>query len=136
MPGVGRPSFDLADDQMEVGVGIHGEPGRRTGPMLTASETAQLLVDAVLADYEFTGSPAIVMLNGMGATPLAEQYIVYAGVADALARAGVTVARTLVGNHITALDMAGVSLTLLAADDEMLDLWDAPVVTPGLTWGR
>lgn len=135
VPAVGRASFDLADDQMEVGVGIHGEPGRTTSPMLSAHDTAEVLVEAVLADRDFTGTTTIVMLNGMGSTPLAEQYIVYASVTEALGKAGVQVARTLVGNHITALDMQGVSLTVLGADDDMIELWDAPVNTPGLRWG-
>ncbi len=135
VPAAGRPTFDLPDDMMEIGVGIHGEPGRHRVPLAPAASIAQQLVDPILADYSFTGSPAIVMLNGMGASPLIELYLMYGEVAKLLERAGITVARRLVGNYITSLDMAGCSVTVLKADDEMLKLWDAPVNTPGLRWG-
>ena len=103
--------------------------------MTGASEIARLLVDPVLADHDFTAGPTIVLLNGMGGTPLIELYLMYNEVAARLEAAGVEVARCLVGNYITSLEMAGASLTLLAADEEMLRLWDAPVSTPGLRWG-
>ena len=135
VPAVGTPTFDLPEDQMEVGVGIHGEPGRYRRPMGTAAEIAEQLVAPVTEDLDFTGAPVIVMLGGMGGTPLLELYLMYGQVAPLLATRGIAVARTLVGNHITSLDMAGCSLTLLRADDEMLRLWDAPVDTPGLRWG-
>jgi dihydroxyacetone kinase-like protein len=135
VPAVGTPTFDLPEDQMEVGVGIHGEPGRYRRPMGTAAEIAEQLVAPVTEDLDFTGAPVIVMLGGMGGTPLLELYLMYGQVAPLLAARGIAVARTLVGNHITSLDMAGCSLTLLRADDEMLRLWDAPVDTPGLRWG-
>ena len=135
VPAAGKPTFDLPEDEMEVGVGIHGEPGRRRVPLAPASEVAAMLVEPVLADRDFGGAPAIVMLNGMGGTPLIELYVLYGAVATALADAGVHVVRRLVGNYITSLDMAGASLTLLGADDEMLHLWDAPVDTSGLRWG-
>ncbi|MHB1235535.1 MAG: dihydroxyacetone kinase subunit DhaK [Microbacteriaceae bacterium] len=135
VPAAGRPTFDLPDDMMEIGVGIHGEPGRHRVPLAPAASIAQQLVDPILADYSFTGSPAIVMLNGMGASPLIELYLMYGEVAKLLEKAGITVARSLVGNYITSLDMAGCSVTVLKADDEMLKLWDAPVNTPGLRWG-
>ncbi len=135
VPAVGTPTFDLADDEMEVGIGIHGEPGRFRRPLGTAAEIAEQLVTAVCDDLDFTGAPVVAMLNGMGGTPLLELYLVYGQVAPLLEVRGVTVARTLVGNHITSLDMAGCSLTLLRADDELLRLWDAPVDTPGLRWG-
>ena len=135
VPSAGKPTFDLPDDEIEVGVGIHGEPGRRREPMTTASEIARLLVDPVLADHDFTAGPTIVLLNGMGGTPLIELYLTYNEVAARLQAAGVEVGRCLVGNYITSLEMAGAALTLLAADDEMLRLWDAPVSTPGLRWG-
>ena len=135
VPQVGRPTFDLGEDEMEVGVGIHGEPGRRRVPLAPAREIADLLVEPVLADRDATADPAIVLLNGMGGTPLLELYLMYGEVAALLDRAGVRVARSLVGNYVTSLEMAGCSLTVLSADDDMLRLWDAPVDTPGLRWG-
>ncbi|MFJ6654026.1 dihydroxyacetone kinase subunit DhaK [Microbacterium sp. NPDC091313] len=134
VPAAGKPTFDLPDDQMEVGVGIHGEPGRERRPLATAAEIARMLVDPILADVDAAG-PAIVMLSGLGATPLIELYLMWGEVAPLLADAGVQVERVLVGDYITSLDMAGCSLTVVKADDEMLRLWDAPVVTPGLRWG-
>ncbi|MFD6697755.1 MULTISPECIES: dihydroxyacetone kinase subunit DhaK [unclassified Microbacterium] len=135
VPAAGKPTFDLPDDQMEIGIGIHGEPGRHRVPLAPAKDIAAQLVEPILADMDFTGSPAIVMLNGMGASPLIELYLMYGEVAALLEKAGVTVARNLVGNYITSLDMAGCSVTVLKADDELIRLWDAPVVTPGLRWG-
>ncbi|MDR2321245.1 MAG: dihydroxyacetone kinase subunit DhaK [Microbacterium sp.] len=135
VPAAGKPTFDLPDDQMEIGIGIHGEPGRHRVPLAPARDIAAQLVEPILADLDFTGSPAIVMLNGMGASPLIELYLMYGEVAALLEKAGVTIARNLVGNYITSLDMAGCSVTVLKADDELIRLWDAPVVTPGLRWG-
>ena len=135
VPAAGKPTFDLGDDEMESGVGIHGEPGRETVKLGTASQVAAQIVEPILADRDFTGAPVIAMLNGMGGTPLIEQYLVWGGIAKILEGKGVKVARTLVGNHITSLEMAGCSLTLLSADDDLLTLWDAPVETPGLRWG-
>jgi dihydroxyacetone kinase-like protein len=135
VPSAGKPTFDLPDDMMEIGVGIHGEPGRHRVPLAPAASIAQQLVDPILADLDFTGGPVIAMLNGMGASPLIELYLMYGEVAKLLEQAGVTVARSLVGNYITSLDMAGCSVTLLRADDELLGLWDAPVNTSGLRWG-
>jgi dihydroxyacetone kinase-like protein len=135
VPSAGKPTFDLPDDMMEIGVGIHGEPGRHRVPLAPASSIAQQLVEPVLADLDFTQGPVIVMLNGMGGSPLMELYLMYGEVAKLLEKAGVTVARRLVGDYITSLDMAGCSVTLLRADDELLRLWDAPVNTPGLRWG-
>ena len=135
VPAAGRPTFELGEDELELGIGIHGEPGRERRPMAPAREVAQLLVEPVLADRDFTGSPVICLLNGMGGTPLLEQYLMFGEVSRILSGKGVQVARSLVGNYITSLEMAGCSLTLLQADDEMLTLWDAPVNTPGLRWG-
>jgi dihydroxyacetone kinase-like protein len=134
VPAAGKPTFDLPDDQMEIGIGIHGEPGRHREPLAPASDIARQLVEPILADLDLSG-PAIVMLNGMGATPLIELYLMYGEVAALLEKAGVQVVRNLVGNYITSLDMAGCSVTVLKADDELLRLWDAPVNTPGLRWG-
>jgi dihydroxyacetone kinase-like protein len=133
-PASGRPGFELAEDEIEFGVGIHGEPGRRRAPMAPAAELAEAAVDAICADLDFTGE-TIAMVNGMGATPLIELYVVYNEVHKALASRGITIARNLVGNYITSLDMPGFSVTLCRADAELLELWDAPVRTPGLRWG-
>jgi len=135
VPAAGKPTFDLPEDQMEIGIGIHGEPGRHRVPLAPAREIAQQLVEPILADLDFTGGPAIVMLNGMGGSPLIELYLMYGEVARILEASGVTIARNLVGDYITSLDMAGCSVTVLKADDELLGLWDAPVNTPGLRWG-
>jgi dihydroxyacetone kinase-like protein len=135
VPAAGKPTFDLPEDQMEMGVGIHGEPGRHRVPLAGAAEIAEQLVEPVLADLDFQGGPSIVMLNGMGGSPLLELYLLYGEVATLLEKAGVQVARTLVGNYITSLDMAGASVTVLRADDELVRLWDAPVNTSGLRWG-
>ena len=136
VPANGKPSFDLPDDEMEIGIGIHGEPGRHREKIAPASEIAGRLVEPILAELPAgDGHGVIAFLNGMGASPLIELYVMYHEVAELLAARGVGIERRLVGNYITSLDMAGCSLTLLRADDEMLRLWDAPVNTPGLRWG-
>ncbi|BDA64782.1 dihydroxyacetone kinase subunit DhaK [Actinomyces capricornis] len=136
VPANGKPSFDLPEDEMEIGIGIHGEPGRHRERIAPAKQVAAQLIEPILAELpQGDGHGVIAMLNGMGATPLLELYLMYGHVADQLGAAGVTVERSLVGNYITSLDMAGCSLTLLRADEEMLRLWDAPVLTPGLRWG-
>ncbi|SDQ49825.1 dihydroxyacetone kinase subunit DhaK [Quadrisphaera sp. DSM 44207] len=136
VPAAGRPTFDLGEDEVELGIGIHGEPGRRRVPMAPARELAQALVEPVLADLPFSrGDRVVALVNGMGATPLIELYLVHAEVDRILRGAGVTPVRALVGNYVTSLDMAGCSVTLLRVDDEALDLWDAPVRTPALRWG-
>jgi len=135
VPAAGRPTFELPEDELEIGIGIHGEPGRRREKVAPASDIARLLVEPILADLDFGGAPVIAMLNGMGGSPLSELYLMYGEVAALLEASGVRVARRIVGDYITSLDMAGCSLTLLRADDEMLTLWDAPVATPGLRWG-
>ena len=136
VPAAGKPTFDLPDDEIEIGIGIHGEPGRRRIKAAPAKEVAAMLVEPILGDLDFTGGDGVIaFVNGMGATPLLELYLMYAEVAAILDKAGVQVARSLVGPYITSLDMAGCSVTLLKADDELLRLWDAPVNTPGLRWG-
>ncbi len=135
VPAAGKPTFDLPDDEMEVGVGIHGEPGRFRRPLASAREIAQQLVEPILNDFDFTSGPNILLLNGLGGTPLIELYVMYGEVSRLLDAAGVMVARNLVGNYVTSLDMAGCSVTLLKADDDLLGLWDAPVDTAGLRWG-
>ncbi|WP_433463388.1 dihydroxyacetone kinase subunit DhaK [Spirillospora sp. CA-128828] len=135
-PGAGRPGFDLPDDEMEVGVGIHGEPGRSREKLRPAREIVASALDAILDDLPpTTGTPAIVMVNGLGGTPLIELYLLYGELAAQLAERGVQIARSLVGDYVTSLDMAGASFTICQADGRMLDLWDAPVNTPALRWG-
>ena len=135
VPSAGKPTFDLGEDEIEVGIGIHGEPGRERHPLVTADELAAELVEPILADLDFSGQPVFAMLNGMGATPMIELYLAYGEVARILEAKGIKVARCLVGNYITSLDMAGCSLTLTQGSDELLKLWDAPVNTTGLRWG-
>ncbi|MFE7425358.1 dihydroxyacetone kinase subunit DhaK [Streptomyces sp. NPDC014735] len=134
-PAKGSPTFDLPPGELELGIGIHGEPGRERRPMMTSREIADFSVDAVLDDLRPT-APVIVLVNGMGATPLLELYGFNAEVQRALSGRGVVVARTLVGNYVTSLDMAGCSVTVCQVDEELLRLWDAPVETPALRWGR
>ena len=135
VPAAGHPTFDLPPGRMEVGVGIHGEPGRRTDDLGSASEIARVLVEPILADHDFTSGPVLSFVNGLGGTPLLELYNLSAEIDALLGAAGVEVVRHLVGPYITSLEMAGASLTLLALDEEMLRYWDAPVSTPGLRWG-
>ncbi|HWI31170.1 MAG TPA: dihydroxyacetone kinase subunit DhaK [Microbacterium sp.] len=136
VPAVGHPTFELGEDEMELGVGIHGEPGRQRLPLAPAREVASLLVEPVLSDLPFAkGDPVIAFVNGLGGTPLIELYLMFNEVQKILDQHGVPVARSLVGSYITSLDMAGVSVTLLRVDDELLSLWDAPVNTPALRRG-
>ncbi|MGW8778945.1 dihydroxyacetone kinase subunit DhaK [Streptomyces sp. NPDC055796] len=139
-PAKGSPTFDLPDGELELGIGIHGEPGRERRPMMPAKDIAEVAVGSVLDDMANTAraadGPVVALVNGMGATPLLELYGFHAEVARVLAARGVPVARTLVGNYVTSLDMAGCSVTLCRVDEEMLRLWDAPVQTAALRWGR
>jgi dihydroxyacetone kinase-like protein len=136
VPAAGKPTFELGEDEMELGVGIHGEPGRQRLPLASAGEIAELLVEPILADLPFAnGDTVIAFVNGLGGTPLIELYVMYHEVNRILSAHGVRVARSLVGSYITSLDMAGTSVTLLKVDDELLSLWDAPVNTPALRWG-
>ncbi|MFF4422720.1 dihydroxyacetone kinase subunit DhaK [Streptomyces sp. NPDC001549] len=137
-PAKGSPTFDLPDGELELGIGIHGEPGRERRPMMSAREIAEIAVGAVLEELAQIGpadGPVLALVNGMGATPLLELYGFHAEVARVLAERGVPVARALVGNYVTSLDMAGCSVTLCRADEEVLRLWDAPVRTAALRWG-
>lgn len=136
VPHVGTPSFDLADDEIEVGIGIHGEPGRHRVPMENADGLVARLVDPILSDGPFhDGDRILLFTNSMGGTPLLELYLAH-GIAEDLATArGLTVARRLVGPFITSLEMQGISITALALDDDMIELWDAPVKTAALRWG-
>ncbi|MGW6394119.1 dihydroxyacetone kinase subunit DhaK [Streptomyces sp. NPDC055103] len=134
-PAKGSPTFDLPAGELELGVGIHGEPGRERRAMMTSREIADYAVDAVVEDLRPSG-PVLVLVNGMGGTPLLELYGFNAEVQRVLGERGIPVARTLVGNYVTSLDMAGCSVTLCQVDEELLRLWDAPVETPALRWGR
>jgi phosphoenolpyruvate---glycerone phosphotransferase subunit DhaK len=135
-PASGKPIFDLPAGEMEVGIGIHGEPGRRRAPLGTAGEIAELMVEAVVSDLKpGRGARVLAFVNGMGGTPLLELYLLYGEVERRLREAGLEPVRSLVGSYITSLEMAGGSLTLLELDDEFTALWDAPVHTPALRWG-
>ena len=135
-PGSGTPSFELGDDEMEIGIGIHGEPGRYREPLGPASQVVERLASAVVEDLPYqSGDQVLAFVNGMGGTPLIELYIVYLDLHRFLDGRGITIARNLIGNYITSLEMAGCSITLLKLDDELVRLWDAPVNTPALRWG-
>jgi dihydroxyacetone kinase-like protein len=135
VPAVGTPTFAIGDDEIELGVGIHGEPGRRRVKLMPAAELAATMVSAILGDLGARANgEAILLINGFGATPLMELYLMYDGVRKLVERAGVKVARSLVGNYVTSLDMAGCSVTLSMLNQETLELWDAPVATPALRW--
>jgi dihydroxyacetone kinase-like protein len=136
VPAAGKPTFEIGDDEMELGVGIHGEPGRERLPLAPAKDIAAMLVEPILADLPFSSGDAVIaFVNGLGGTPLIELYLMYNEVNKILTGHGVQVARSLVGPFMTSLDMAGASITLLKADDDLLSLWDAPVRTPGMRWG-
>jgi dihydroxyacetone kinase-like protein len=136
VPHVGSPSFELADDEMEIGIGIHGEPGRQRVPAGTASEMVSALLTPIVEDLPFSsGDRVLLFTNSMGGTPLIELYLAHGIAEQFLADRGITVERRLVGPYITSLEMQGMSLTLLKLDDEMVELWDAPVHTPALRWG-
>jgi phosphoenolpyruvate---glycerone phosphotransferase subunit DhaK len=135
-PAAGTPIFDLPDGEIEVGIGIHGEPGRRREPIGPAREIAAQMVDAVVSDLQpAAGSKVLTFVNGMGGTPQIELYLLYGEIDTALRAAGVEPVRNLVGSYITSLEMAGASLTVLTLDDELTALWDASVHTPALRWG-
>ena len=136
VPHIGKPTFDLPDDEMEFGVGIHGEPGRRRMKTLPADEIVELLMAPILSDLPFqSGDDVLLFVNGLGGTPLIELYIVYRKAAAIAKMAGLNVTRNLVGSYITSLEMAGTSITLLKLDDSLTKLWDAPVHTPALRKG-
>jgi phosphoenolpyruvate---glycerone phosphotransferase subunit DhaK len=137
VPAAGRPTFDIDDKEIEMGVGIHGEPGRRRETMRDADLIVKDMVDAILADLKpKNGSEALLLVNGLGATPLMELYLIYNTAAKLLSEHGIHIVRSLVGNYTTAIDMAGASITLCLLDDEIKLHWDSPVQTPALRWGR
>jgi phosphoenolpyruvate---glycerone phosphotransferase subunit DhaK len=135
-PSSGEPSFELGEDEVEIGIGIHGEPGRFREKIGPASQIVERLATAVVEDLPYeSGDSVLAFVNGMGGTPLIELYVVYAELAKFLEGRGITIERNLIGDYITSLEMAGCSITLLKLDDELVGLWDAPVDTPGLRWG-
>jgi dihydroxyacetone kinase-like protein len=134
-PAAGKPIFDLPEGEMEVGIGIHGEPGRRRSALGSAHEVAATMVEAVVSDLKpAPGARVLVFVNGMGGTPLLELYLLYGEIDRQLREANLEPVRNLVGSYITSLEMAGASLTLLELDDQLTELWDAPVRTPALRW--
>jgi dihydroxyacetone kinase-like protein len=160
VPAAGKPTFDLGDDQMEIGIGIHGEPGRERFEMMTADEITEMMAFSIIEDGAYTrtvrewegengewfeleltdnpfqtGDQVIAFVNSMGGTPVSELYAVYRKLNEVCEAKGLTIVRNLIGPYITSLDMQGCSITLLKADDEILKFWDAPVNTPGLRWG-
>ncbi len=138
VPAKGKPTFEIAGDEMEMGVGIHGEPGRRRLKLAAADAIVDEMIGAIAADFDpiANGRPALLFVNGFGATPLMELYLVHNSARRALANSGITVARSLTGTYVSSLDMAGCSLTVTLLDDEMMRLWDAPVHTAAIRWGR
>ena len=160
VPAKGSPTFQLGDDEMEVGIGIHGEPGRRRMPLQSADEITELLATSIIEDASYTrtvrewdadrgewmdveltdppfqsGDSVLAFVNSMGGTPLSELYIVYRKLAEICDRKGLQIVRHLIGPYITSLDMQGCSITLLKVDEELIQFWDAPVKTPSLCWG-
>ena len=135
-PSSGEPSFELADDEVEIGIGIHGEPGRFREKIGPASQIAERLMTPIVEDLPFSsGDRVLAFMNGMGGTPLIELYVMYGEVARLAQEHGLKIERNLIGNYITSLEMQGCSITLLKLDDELTRLWDAPVDTPALRWG-
>ncbi|MEU6269814.1 dihydroxyacetone kinase subunit DhaK [Saccharopolyspora shandongensis] len=135
VPHVGQPSFDLAADEMEIGIGIHGEPGRARVPLTSADDIVRRLLEPILEDLPFAaGDEVLLFTNSMGGTPLLELYLAHGIAERLLAERGIHVRRRLVGPYITSLEMQGMSLTLLKLDDELTELWDAPVRTAALNW--
>jgi len=137
VPAAGKPTFDLGEDEMEIGIGIHGEPGRHRVKLASAAEVVEMLANPVVEDLGLkAGDQVLAFVNGMGGTPLIELYIVYDALNRILGGKNISIARSLVGNYITSLEMAGCSITLVRLDDELTKYWDAPVRTPALRWGR
>ena len=136
VPAAGKPTFDLGEDEMEIGIGIHGEPGRRRVKLASADEITEMLATPIIEDLGLkSGEQVLAFVNGMGGTPLIELYVVYNALNRILQGKNITIARNLVGNYITSLEMAGCSITLVRLDDELTKYWDAPVHTPALRWG-
>ena len=136
VPAAGEPTFELGDDEMEIGIGIHGEPGRERAPLAPSKEVVERLAEPIVSDLPFErGDEVLAFVNSMGGTPLIELYVLYNDLVAYLDGKGLKITRNLIGPYITSLEMAGCSITLLKLDNELTSLWDAPVNTPGLRWG-
>ncbi len=136
VPAAGRPTFEIGQADLEFGIGIHGEPGRERLPMQPAQAIVDMMTHTIADDLDLKhGEQVVALVNGMGGTPLIELYLAYYELARACHEMGVGIARRLVGNFITSLEMAGCSITLLRAEDDLLELWDDPVHTPAMRWG-
>ena len=136
VPAAGKPTFELGDDEMEIGIGIHGEPGRERMKMKPAHDIVEMMAAAIADDIPYnSGDKVLAFVNGMGGTPLIELYVVYHELSEYLKGRGIEIVRNLIGSYITSLEMQGCSITLLKLDDDFVQLWDAPVKTPGLRWG-
>ncbi len=136
VPHVGKPTFDLPEDQMEIGIGIHGEPGRVRMPLKPVDEIVEMLMEPIITDIPYkAGENVLIFVNGMGGTPLVELYVAYRKAHEIAIKHGLKVVRNLIGPYITSLEMAGMSITMLKMDDDLLKLWDFPVKTPGMRWG-
>jgi phosphoenolpyruvate---glycerone phosphotransferase subunit DhaK len=136
VPAAGKPTFELGDDEMEIGIGIHGEPGRERMKMKPVAEIVEMMATAVVDDLPYaSGDKVLAFVNGMGGTPLIELYVVFNELNKFLKGRGVEISRNLIGNYITSLEMQGFSITLLKLDDDLTKLWDAPVNTAGMRWG-
>ena len=136
VPHAGKPTFELGEDEMELGIGIHGEPGRKRLKVQDAAAVTEMLATPILDDLPFqSGDNVLAFVNGLGGTPQIELYIIYNELAKILSARGITISRNLVGSYITSLEMAGCSITLVKLDDELTKLWDAPVLTPAMHWG-
>lgn len=136
VPHVGKPTFDLPEDEMEIGIGIHGEPGRTRMKIKSADEIVEMLMEPIISDLPYkAGDEVLLFVNSMGGTPLIELYVIYRKAYEIATKHGLKVVRNLIGPYITSLEMAGTSITLLKMDEDLIKLWDAPVKTPGLRWG-
>ncbi|MEI0492008.1 dihydroxyacetone kinase subunit DhaK [Brachyspira intermedia] len=136
VPAVGKPTFDISDNEIEMGIGIHGEPGRERTNIKKSSEIAEIMMEAICSDIPYkNGDEVICMVNGMGATPLMELYILYNDVVKIADKKGIKIVRNLIGNYVTSIDMAGASISLMKVNDDILKLWDYPVHTAALRWG-
>ena len=136
VPHVGKPTFELPEDEMEIGIGIHGEPGRHRMKLKSADQITEMLLNPIIEDLPFkSGDSVLLFVNSMGGTPSIELFVVYNKAHQILTKKGIQVTRSLVGPYITSLEMAGASITVLKLDGELTKLWDAPVLTPGLRWG-
>ncbi len=136
VPAVGKPTFDISDNEMEMGIGIHGEPGRERMPVKSANEIAEMMMDIICSDIPYKNNDEVIcMVNGMGGTPLMELYLLYNAVEKVANKKNIKIVRNLVGNYVTSIDMAGASVSLMKVNDDILKLWDYPVHTAALRWG-